>query len=412
MNVVIVCDYVVSGGGATQVALSSATGLAALGHKVTYISGVADSGRSGLDDQSGVRCISLEGRDVWSKNRIAGARDGVWNRHHMKRLASVLAEFPPDDTVVHAHQWTRFFSPSLFAVIRDSGLPLAISLHDYFLSCPNGLMYLPRSAEPCARRPLSSSCLMASCDPRGPLHKAVRVMRTMATNHALRKAPFTAIHVSEAGRRVIGSYLPPQARQVVIENPVECKDRGPRDGEGAGKVVYCGRLTMEKGVDIVAQAARLAGAPSLFIGDGPMRDAILAIDPQAEITGWLDKDAVRERIAREALAVVAPSRWPETGPLVVPEAMALGVPAVVSERAGAAFRVRDGENGFVVAPEAEAVAAALKALSQPRVAARLGENAYRDYWAAPPSREAHAAQLVDVYRRAIQEMAARRADAG
>jgi glycosyltransferase involved in cell wall biosynthesis len=402
MRVIIIADYAIAEGGAPQVAIAAALGLAELGHQVTYIHGVGEDRDAELDAHSNIHRISLGGHDIWSKHIFAAARDGVWNREHRGRLAAILAGFNARDTIVHVHQWTKFFSPSLFAVIRKSGLPLAVSLHDYFICCPTGLMYRFDRKEPCHLRPLSLSCVTAPCDPRTSLHKAIRVLRAMTTNRVLRDLPFTAIHVSENGRKTIGHLLPAQVRQVVLENPIECENRGIRDFGSQRKVTYCGRLTEEKGADLVAQAARALGLPSLFVGDGPLRERIQAIDPQAEITGWLDKTVVRERIAQEALAVVAPSRWPETGPLVITEAMASGVPVIASERAGASACIEHGKNGYIVPPEVDAISRVLEKLRQPETAKSIGASAYEKFWASPPSLRAHASQLTALYEEMIR----------
>lgn len=406
MRVIIIADHAIAEGGAPQVAIASACGLAAAGHEVVYIHGVGEAGDAALDGQPGIRRIGLGGRDVWSKPLPVAARDGIWNHEYQARLMALLAGMADGNTVVHVHQWTKFFSPSVFATIRAAGLPLVTTLHDYFLSCPTGLMYRFDQQAPCALRPLSAGCLMARCDPRSSLHKAVRVLRAVATKRALGDAPFTAIHVSAIGQRTIGHFLPGQARQVVLENPIECEDHGVRQAGPGLRVTYCGRLTEEKGALLVAEAAKAAGLPSLFIGEGPMAARIRAVDPQAEITGWLDKPAVRARIAQEALVVVAPSRWPETGPLVIAEAMAAGVPVIASDRAGAAGRIVPGLNGFVVPPEREALASALRQLVEPGVAARMGREAHARFWADPPGLQAHAGKLAAIYAEALARHAA------
>jgi len=99
---------------------------------------------------------------------------------------------------------------------------------------------------------------------------------------------------------------------------------------------------------------------------------------------------------------VAPSRWYETGPLTVYEAAAAGVAAVVSNRAGAAEKVRDGETGFVVQPAVADVAAALRRLADPETARRLGRAAYERYWSAPLTPARHAARLQDVYEAMLE----------
>ncbi|MGE3645839.1 MAG: glycosyltransferase [Beijerinckiaceae bacterium] len=253
----------------------------------------------------------------------------------------------------------------------------------------------------CTLTPLSLPCLTARCDPRSMLHKSVRILRAFATNKALKGLPFSAIHVSKTGMQTIGRFLPREAEQTVIENPVEVEDVGPCTFTGDRKLTYCGRLTEENGADLVAAAAREANIPSLFIGDGPLREKILQIDPEAEITGWLDKPAVRQRIRDSALAVAAPSRWPETGPLVIAEAMAQGVPVIASSMSGAAARIEHGQTGFVLPPDGSAIANAASSLRDETVAAAMGKRAYEAYWSAPPSLRSHASQLAELYARRL-----------
>ncbi len=398
MRIVILADQAIAEGGAPQVAIASALGLAALGHAVTYVHGIGEAGDPALDAHPNITRIGLGGAEIWTKPALIAGKDGIWNTGYTARLSAILAGFSPADSVVHVHQWTKYFSASLFSVLRKSGLPLAISFHDYFLTCPTGLKYRFDTAEPCSLAPLSAACLVAPCDPRSMAHKLIRIARTVAAERALKALPFSVIHVSEQGRRTIGQYLGPEIAQHVIENPIEViRPVAPRETAGT-KVVYCGRLTAEKGALLVAEAALAAGMTSLFIGEGPLRPAIQALDPTAEITGWLDKGAVRARIAAEARVVAAPSLWPETGPMVTPEAMAAGVPVIISERAGASARVSDGVTGFVVPPEIEPLKAALLALKDEALAQAMGQAAQDAYWADPLSIESHAGRLVAVYQ--------------
>lgn len=407
LHILILADHAVPEGGAPQVAIASARALAARGHRVSFIHAVGGEGAfPALDGIENLTRIGLGGQDIWDKPFLAAARDGIWNREAANRLARVIAEQAGPETLVHVHQWTKSFSPSAFAAIRQSGLPLALSLHDYFIACPTGLKFRFDRAEPCDLAPMSAACMLAPCDPRSMAHKAIRLARTHAAARALGGTDVgaiqvTAIHVSEVGRRVIGAALPSGWRQVVIENPIDIAPAAaPRERPGT-TIAYCGRLTAEKGVRLIARATKALNLPALFIGDGPMRAEILAENPAAEITGWLPREAVRARLAAEARALVAPSLWPETGPMVVAEAQALGIPVIVSARAGASGRVRDGIDGLVIAPDDAALIAALARLASVEAATAMGAAAWAAFSAAPPSPDAHAARLEGVYRAAL-----------
>ena len=181
-----------------------------------------------------------------------------------------------------------------------------------------------------------------------------------------------------------------------IDNPDRIPD-GPRAAPGRGDAIaYVGRLTREKGADLVADAARTAGLPALFIGAGPLEAELRARDG-VTVIGWQSPERVWEILRSRARALAAPSRWYETGPLTVYEALAAGIPVVASDRSGAAEKVRHGLTGFVVAPEIGPLAAAFAALRDDARTGALGAEAYRVARLAPMSLDAHARALRALY---------------
>ena len=396
MRAVILADFATPNGGAPKVALESARALAQAGVAVTYVHAIGDEAHP-LLEHAGIDRVGLGLSDVWDMPVAKAAAAGIWHREAARRLAGVLGDLPRGRTVLHLHQWTRAFSPSVFPVLMRSGHPLAVTMHDYFLACPNGVYYRFDRAEPCRLTPLSPACLAAPCDPKSALHKAVRVVRTFATRAAVRGGGFDVIHVSDRGRDTIAPFLPAGVRQHRVDNPVQTARAAPATIPDGAKIAYVGRLTREKGADLVAAAAREAGAQVMFIGEGPLEAELRALNPQAEFLGWRAPADVDRILRSEARAVAAPSRWFETGPLTIYEAMAAGLPAIASARAGAAEKVSAGETGFVVEPTVAALAQAFAALSDSTVARRMGAAACARYWDAPPTAGAHAARLIAVY---------------
>ncbi|MFL5076381.1 MAG: glycosyltransferase [Microvirga sp.] len=396
MRVVVIADFADAGGGAQRVALESARALAEAGVAVTYVHAVGESGTAALGHPL-IEDIGFGLPDVWDQPAAQAARSGIWNGRAAARLKRVLAGLPPGPAVIHLHQWTRAFSPAILPVVFASGAPVAITLHDYFLACPNGVYYRFDKAEPCTLVPLLARCVAAPCDPRSYAHKAVRVLRTALTRRAIRGRRLHLIHVSDRGQATIAPFLPDGAIHHRVDNPVAVERGPPAEIRDGARIAFIGRLTREKGADLVARATRDADLRALFIGDGPLAAEIRGIAPRAELAGWLEAGAVRTMLGGQISAVVAPSRWYETGPLTVYEAAAAGVPAVVSNRAGAAEKVRDGETGLVVEPAVPDLSAALRRLADPETARRLGRAAYERYWSAPLTPARHAARLQDVY---------------
>jgi len=108
--------------------------------------------------------------------------------------------------------------------------------------------------------------------------------------------------------------------------------------DDAGFVLYAGRLSPEKNIDVVAEATK--GLPRVIAGDGPLR----ALVPDA--LGFVPPAALRELYDRAAVVVLASQM--EGLPNVVLEAMAHGKPVVATPVGGIPSLVADGETGFLV----------------------------------------------------------------
>jgi len=156
----------------------------------------------------------------------------------------------------------------------------------------------------------------------------------------------------------------------------------------AGRILFVGRLVDKKGVDDLIRAlVALPDARVRLVGDGPNRSALesfagsLGVQERVEFLGQLSAERVFLEMAH-ASVVALPSKVGEAGdadgvPVVIPEAMAVGVPIVVSDAGGLADYLRDGESAWVVpAGDADALASALaEALADPAEASRRASRA-------------------------------------
>ena len=85
-----------------------------------------------------------------------------------------------------------------------------------------------------------------------------------------------------------------------------------------------------------------------------------------------------------------PSLWYETGGLVVQEALARGVPAIVTTISGAAEVVGDAHGLLVPPGDVDALANALHRLRDDTLVRRMSEQAYRTMRSGPQRPAAHA----------------------
>ena len=197
-------------------------------------------------------------------------------------------------------------------------------------------------------------------------------------------------------RARVPARVPAVTPVITLLNPVNAADLGPRDHPGEG-FLFVGRIWEEKGILELLQS--LAGRyPLTVVGDGPRRQELAQRYPQVVFKGWLSPDAVAHEM-RQARAVVMPSLHLEAFGLVVAEALALGVPVVVSDRAGAASLVEQGVNGFVVdMADPEQLLASCETLMDARRASMLSRQAYLSYWRSPLSTQLYIAGLLAIFR--------------
>ena len=132
-------------------------------------------------------------------------------------------------------------------------------------------------------------------------------------------------------------------------------------------VLYAGRLSSEKGVVQLAEAAR--DLPLVVAGDGPLRDRL------PRTLGWVPHDRLL-RLYERAAVVVCPSLREGFG-VSCAEAMAHGRPVVASAVGGLRDLVVDGETGLFVPPgDVAALRAALeRLLADGELRRRLGAAA-------------------------------------
>ncbi|MCU0259678.1 MAG: glycosyltransferase [Ilumatobacteraceae bacterium] len=116
-----------------------------------------------------------------------------------------------------------------------------------------------------------------------------------------------------------------------------------------------GRISPEKGLDAVAEVSARTGLPVHVFGLMQDRDywrTVVARHPTAQLVhgGFLPTDELQAAIGGCRAVLMTPT-WVEAFGNVAIEAMACGVPVIAYRRGGPAEIVRDGETGFLVAPD-------------------------------------------------------------
>jgi glycosyltransferase involved in cell wall biosynthesis len=383
------------------VALASAVALAARGVAVTYFAAVGPVAPQLLGVPN-LKVICLgQPEIVKNPNRMQAFVSGWRNTRALRALREVLSAKSPGKTVIHAHTWSQALSPFVLTVAREMGFHVVVTLHDFFITCPSGVFFVHPTREICRRTPLSLSCWCCNCDRRNYGHKLWRNTRSVIQNRMLKVPEKVSayIGVSDFSLKIMRPYLPPATPVRMIRNPVDCLKAEPAPVAKNRDFLFIGRFSNEKGVVLFAQAVQASGVAATFIGDGALMPTVRSMCPQARFTGWLPPEKIRQYL-RTARALVFPPLWSETLGLVVIEAAAAGVPAIVSDECAATDYIRHGVNGLHFAHGlVEPLSRQMMELNANHgLAGRLGRAAHEWYWNNPWTSDRHVSELLEVYQ--------------
>lgn len=204
---------------------------------------------------------------------------------------------------------------------------------------------------------------------------------------------------------------------VAIEDFAEIKAKNKKDSS-AKTIIFLGRLHESKGLNEIIEAARILKNERFCFnfkcfGAGDLQDFF--VGEMTEILGEkfhfgsviAGKEKLRELAAADIF--VLPSRYGEGLPMALLEAMASGCTVVASEMASIGAVVRNGVNGYTIAPRRAApLVEKLKMILTDEIdAKRIGENA-RATIAAKYNLRDYIEKLEKIYA----EIAAGKFDAG
>lgn len=278
----------------------------------------------------GVAHALLE-RDSAEVSRTGAARALLRGGRDEDDVAAAVSELGAD--VLHVHNMQPLFGPRALSAGRDAGARVLLQLHNLRLFCAIGVA--ARAGGPCFRchHRVTLPGLALNC--RGSLPEAAVYAAALARHQPRVIAAVDRFVVPSrfAAGQVARLGLPAEAVEVLPHYlPEQAFASHSRADEGR-YALMAGRLSPEKGVDTAIEAAALCGVPLRVAGEGPEREALerlaTSMSAPVEFLGRLDRSALAGELAGAAMLLM-PSRYHEFAGYAALEAMAAGVPVLVS----------------------------------------------------------------------------------
>jgi len=309
-------------------------------------------------------------------------------------FAQILDEERPD--AVHIHAFTRVVSILLVRAVKQRGIPVFFTYHTPTVSCQRGTLML-WGTEVCDGILNVARCTGCSLEGRGLPRWASALVSyvPLCVGHALDGAnlsggPWTVlrmpalIQAQHAAFRALMQEvdgvvaLTEWVRTLLVRNGVEnSKITLSRHGlpfvrnlteplidvaKTPLRVAFLGRADKVKGADTLVKAVRAASDLSIELHLYGVTQSAADEDYWDELQR-LAADDGRIRflppvpnnqvvpLLRDFHVLAVPSRWLETGPLVVLESFAAGTPVIGSRLGGITEWVRHEDNGLLIDPE-------------------------------------------------------------
>ncbi|HEY9653846.1 MAG TPA: glycosyltransferase [Coleofasciculaceae cyanobacterium] len=325
MRVLTVHNYYQQPGGEEQIWATESALLESYGHEVLRYT-VDNDGIKGM-------------------NPLLLAKNTVWNSDIYRDLRSLIREQKPQ--IAHFHNTLPIISPSAYYAVKDQGIPVVQTLHNYRLLCPNALFFRQgQLCEDCLGKPFPLPGVIHGCY-RGSRTASAMVAATVSFHSLLgtwsQVVDVFIAYSQFAMDKFIEGGLPADKLAFKTNFLYPAPERG--EGQG-GYALFVGRLSVEKGLGVLLDAWRQLGGkiPLKIIGDGPMATLVTkAVKEMPEIE-WLGRIPLEQvyEVVGNAAFLVFPSEWYETFGRVAIEAFAKGTP-VVASKIGAITELVDHE---------------------------------------------------------------------
>jgi glycosyltransferase involved in cell wall biosynthesis len=324
------------------------------GHEVALFSMADPKGEQTSYDRHFVPHIDFKEQSEWYRWPQRAAR-AIYCREARRRIQDMIQDFRPD--VAHVRNIYHHLTPSILWELRAQNVPVLYHVNDFKLLCPS--YNLVSGGEACER-----------CK-GGAFWHAMR-----PECYAGLGARFTLVAEAYAHRwmrtyqKCVDLFLAPSrfVREKLVEHGWDDHKFAelqhfqqiyewtrPEAGNGA-PLLYCGRLSAEKGVgDLLRAMQQLPDLRLVIAGDGPQRAELqqLAVSlglANVEFVGHVDAGE-RDRLIQRSRFTVLPSHAYETFGKTILESYAGGRAVVASDLGSRRELVRHGRPAFCTVAE-------------------------------------------------------------
>ena len=287
--------------------------------------------------------LTTEGARDKISDKIKGFTAGIYSHSGVKGIKKILRKEKPD--IINVHNLYPFISPAALFECKKAGIPVVMTVHNFRLICPTGLfMRNGKPCEQCLDRKNEWSCIKYNCE--HSIFKSIgytlRNVYARWTKAYLKNVDMFACITEFQKKKLIEAGYD-KNKITVIPNSIDAPCSYTLTT--GGYIAYIGRLSYEKGYDLLVEVARKHPEIKFCFAGAQREQKNTDIPSNVEFAGYLQKDKLLEFI-QKARFIVIPSRCYEGFPMAILEAACHGKPAIAPNHGGFTEIIGQGENAI------------------------------------------------------------------
>ena len=359
MKILMVNKFLYSRGGCENYMLYLSDELKKRGHEIEYF---------GMYDEKNTVGNSLgkytQNMDFHSKGlgRFLYPFKIIYSFEAKRKLLQVIDDFKPD--IIHMNNINFQLTPSVIYAAKKRNIPLVQTVHDYQMICPNHLLYNFSENIPCEKCIKGSyiNCINNKCIHASRVKSIIGAVEAKLYSllETYKKVDLFITPSYFLEEKLLTARKFYKGKTKTIHNFIDKNKFTSVTPEEEGYIAFAGRLSAEKGVELIAKAAKLLPEHTIFVaGDGPDKNVLENI-PNIRLAGFLSGEKLVEFMGK-AKVLLVPSVWYENCPLSILEAQSMGVPVIAMNSGGMAELIKDGVTGTLMQePTPEELAGKIK----------------------------------------------------
>ncbi len=274
-----------------------------------------------------------------------------YNNHSEKLLTDKIKTFQPQ--IIHVHNFFYDASPSIFYVANKYNIPVVQTLHNYRLICAGALLLRDnKPCELCINQKFPLAGIKHKCFGNSYLKTTQLTLMTSLHKYlgTWKEKITTYICLTEFAKSKIAN----SSLQIPLENitvKANCTEdvgyQHIKDNKREDFYLFIGRLSKEKGIYILLEAAKKSGCKLEIIGDGELKELVekaAQMHPNIIYHGFQQKDFITNKL-KTCKTLIFPSIWYEGMPLTILEAFSAGTPIIASDIDNINELITDNYNG-------------------------------------------------------------------